>query len=147
MLSRGRRGSCRTATGHAHTAADQQKQPGPESSRAEHQSRPSQARRAERSLTSKVGETGHRTRVRAPAYPTRRPAGTQLPDPIHLRHRGSIALEIHPHFGLERVADDEFLIRHTGVQGAVDLMAIELLDDVAHFDAEALGDLAVCDGE
>jgi|SRR5437867_962351 len=34
MLSRGRRGSCRTATGHAHTAADQQKQPGPESTRA-----------------------------------------------------------------------------------------------------------------
>src|SRR2546430_5261101 len=83
MLSRGRRASCRTATGHAHTATDQQKQPDPESAHAERQGRPSQARRAERSLTSKVGETDHRTRVRAPAYPTRRLAGTPLRSEEH----------------------------------------------------------------
>src|SRR5439155_19552319 len=88
-----------------------------------------------------------RTRVRAPAYPTRRLAGTPLPNPIQLRRWDPIVLEVHPHLRLERVADDEFLVGHPGIQGAVALMAIEPLDDVAHFDAEALGDLGIRPGE
>jgi len=48
-------------------------------------------------------------------------------------------LEIHPHFGLERVSDDKLLIRPPGVEGTRHRLAVDPADDIAHLDPEPLG--------